>query len=336
MIEIIPNWHPIWVHFAVALLITSAGFYLLFGWRRTPQAGKPSNALIVARWTLWLGVFAAAGALLTGYWASGSVAHDDLGHANMMVHRNWAFAAGAIFMLAAFIEFLKKDQVQGSIITVFLVLAGSVALAATGLEGAENVYEHGLGVQRLPQVSTHEHSGSGHEQSDQADNGGHGHDQAVADDEQSAGENESGDGHSHSHAEAPATQAVESTMEDSDHPASLVAAQLGDAIAAGDVDTLRLLLAPDVLIFESGGVESSLAEYEGHHMPADMTFMGAMEREVMSRHVFDSSDSATVVTRSRVRGMYKEQDIDLTSTETLVMKKVGGQWKIVHIHWSSG
>ena len=28
------------------------------------------------------------------------------------------------------------------------------------------------------------------------------------------------------------------------HPASMVATQLGDAIAAGDVDTLRLLLAP--------------------------------------------------------------------------------------------
>ena len=37
-------------------------------------------------------------------------------------------------------------------------------------------------------------------------------------------------------------------------PASMVAVQLGDAIAAGDIDTLRLLLAPDVLIFESGMV----------------------------------------------------------------------------------
>jgi len=87
MIDIIPNWHPIWVHFAIALLITSAGFYLLFGWR-APLAGRPSNALIIARWTLWLGVFAAVGALFTGYWASGSVEHNDLAHANMMVHRN--------------------------------------------------------------------------------------------------------------------------------------------------------------------------------------------------------------------------------------------------------
>lgn len=121
-----------------------------------------------------------------------------------------------------------------------------------------------------------------------------------------------------------------------EHPAGKVAAQLGDAIAAGDIDTLRLLLAPDVLIFESGGVESSLADYEKHHMPADMAFMKAMDREVIFRHVFDSGNAATVVTRSRIHGMYKEQEIDLSSTETLVMNKIGGQWKIVHIHWSSG
>jgi len=32
MIEIVPNWHPVWVHFAIALSITAAGIYLLFGW----------------------------------------------------------------------------------------------------------------------------------------------------------------------------------------------------------------------------------------------------------------------------------------------------------------
>jgi ketosteroid isomerase-like protein len=116
----------------------------------------------------------------------------------------------------------------------------------------------------------------------------------------------------------------------------MVAGQLSDAIATGDVDTLRSLIAADVLIFESGGAETSLAEYEGHHMPADMAFMKSMDRELLSQRVIESGDSAIVVTRSRVRGMYKEKEIDLSSTETLVMKKEGGDWKVVHIHWSSG
>ena len=82
-------------------------------------------------------------------------------------------------------------------------------------------------------------------------------------------------------------------------------------------------------------MESSLTEYEGHHMPADMAFMKAMRRDVISQQVIDMGDSVTVVTRSRVYGMYKDREIDLNSTETLLMKRMGEQWKIIHIHWSS-
>ena len=119
------------------------------------------------------------------------------------------------------------------------------------------------------------------------------------------------------------------------HPAGQVAEKLNQAITAGDVEQIKILLAPDVLIFESGNVESSLAEYESHHMQSDITFMKAMNVEVESRQVFDSGDTAIVVTRSRIHGMYKEQELDLSSTETLLMMNMGGQWKIIHIHWSS-
>ena len=70
-------------------------------------------------------------------------------------------------------------------------------------------------------------------------------------------------------------------------------------------------------------------------MPADMAFMKAMRREVITQRVIDSGDSATVVTRARIHGMYKDKEIDLDSTETLLMTRVNEQWKIVHIHWSS-
>lgn len=321
MIEIIPNWHPIWVHFAIALLLTSAGLFLLFGWI-SGGTNSPTPALIVARWTLWLGIIAAAGALLTGYWASGSVAHDELGHTNMMLHRNWACTSAAIFAFVAIVEFLKRNQARASIFSILLVAAGSVTLAVTGLKGAENVYAHGLGVQRLPQASAHEHSGHEHTAT---------HEHGM----ESGEVHESGESHAHAHPQTPLIEQPEAAMANADHPASLVADRLHAAIAMGDVDTLRSLLAPEVLIFESGGVESSLAEYEGHHMHADMAFMKSMQEEVVSRQVFDGGDSATVVTHARVHGVYEGKDVDLSSTETLVMKIVGGQWQIVHIHWSS-
>ncbi|NNJ92196.1 MAG: nuclear transport factor 2 family protein, partial [Gammaproteobacteria bacterium] len=284
-------------------------------------------------------VIAAIGALLTGYLASGSVAHDDVSHANMMVHRNWAFAATSIFAIIALIDLMKRNEARISLISILLLVAGGVTLAKTGLEGAENVYQYGLGVQSLPDISTHEHSAGeeaaqhDHENADQVTaKSGHGHDEPSADESNSV---IADDGHEHSHAEAPSISNTETSIEDPNHPASLLASELADAIAIGDVNSLRMVLAPDVLIFESGGVESSLAEYEGHHMPADMAFMKAMRREIISQQVIDSGDAATVVTRSRVYGIYKEKEVGLNSTETLVMKKLDGQWKVVHIHWSS-
>jgi ketosteroid isomerase-like protein len=219
---------------------------------------------------------------------------------------------------------------------LLLLLAGSATLAVTGLEGAENVYQYGLGVQKLPDVSTHEHSASAStSEHAHADGASDSHEDGAADhDQPTAGATEGtsdGHGHGQSHDDAANVTAIE----DSAHPASLVATQLADAIAMGDINSLRAVVAADVVIFESGGIESSLTEYEGHHMPADMAFMKAMSREVISQQVIDSGDSATVVTRSRLHGTYKDKEIDLNSTETLVMRKLHGHWKVVHIHWSS-
>ncbi len=125
------------------------------------------------------------------------------------------------------------------------------------------------------------------------------------------------------------------STENDDRTAVEVADQLSSAIGSGDIDTLRSLLSPEVLIFEAGGVESSLAEYESHHMKSDMAFMASMEREVLSRQVIHSGNAAIVMTRSRLSGHYKEKDMDLASAETLVMERSEDGWKIQHIHWSS-
>ena len=134
---------------------------------------------------------------------------------------------------------------------------------------------------------------------------------------------------------AMSAEKPEASIADSSHTASKVAEDLNQAIRSGDVERLRSLLAEDVLIFESGNVESSLAEYESHHMQSEIAFMSGMNIVLISRQVIDSGDMATVVSQSRIQGTYKENEIDLTNTETLVLKKLAGQWKIMHIHWSS-
>lgn len=107
------------------------------------------------------------------------------------------------------------------------------------------------------------------------------------------------------------------------------------ALTTGNKDVVLAILAPDVLIVESGMAETSAAEYAGHHMPADMEFLASLERELISQQVGGEGKSAWVATRSRLHGWFKGENVDLDSTETLVMLKSGGAWRITHIHWSS-
>ena len=114
-----------------------------------------------------------------------------------------------------------------------------------------------------------------------------------------------------------------------------VAETFNRALAMGDAGTVRTLLLPNVLIYESGGAETSMAEYAGHHMPADMAFMANMRREHLSQESGGDNTNAWVATRSRLSGRFKDKDLDLDSTETLVMSRTEAGWRIVHVHWSS-
>ncbi len=50
MIEMIPNWHPVFVHFTVALLIIAAAIHLLSHF--LPNGELANQLTIVARWNL--------------------------------------------------------------------------------------------------------------------------------------------------------------------------------------------------------------------------------------------------------------------------------------------
>jgi ketosteroid isomerase-like protein len=122
---------------------------------------------------------------------------------------------------------------------------------------------------------------------------------------------------------------------DNSHSAVSTAKQFSKALETGDVNTVKNLLADDVLIYESGGVESSLAEYSRHHLNADIKFLSAMEKEFISQNSFEKGELAVVTTVSALKGLYGNKAMNITSTETLVLQRTDQHWKIVHIHWSS-
>jgi ketosteroid isomerase-like protein len=107
------------------------------------------------------------------------------------------------------------------------------------------------------------------------------------------------------------------------------------AVEQGDTRAAAALLAEDALIFEAGGAERSKAEYAVHHLPADAEFSRAVSSVVTRRAGRAEGTFAWIATEGRTTGTYKGKALDLATTETMVLRRAGARWKIVHIHWSS-
>jgi uncharacterized membrane protein len=158
--EIIPNVHPILVHFTIALTATALGTALLT-WLFKPTTWIHQEGLIVSRWCLWLAALAAVATVGAGFHAFYTVDHDAVSHVVMKTHRNLALTSLAVLILLSLISFrrfIKKQNLNKKIALGLLV--AFVLVMNTAWYGAELVYRYGLGVISLPQVhdEMHDHS----------------------------------------------------------------------------------------------------------------------------------------------------------------------------------
>lgn len=108
------------------------------------------------------------------------------------------------------------------------------------------------------------------------------------------------------------------------------------ALRSGDTAGALALLSDDVLIFEDGGVERDKAEYASHHLSADAAFSKAVPSVRTGRRGGATADMAWIASEARSTGRFNGRAVDRTITETMALARVAGQWRIVHIHWSSG
>jgi len=108
-----------------------------------------------------------------------------------------------------------------------------------------------------------------------------------------------------------------------------------DALATGDSALVLTLLAEDVVIFESGGVEASREEYRSRHLPSDIAFARSTEKEVTVDRVGFSGDVAWVLSHSMTTGSFRGRDVNSAGTETMILRRTQMGWRIEHIHWSS-
>lgn len=319
-----PNAHPIIVHFVIAFLLTSP-LLLLVAAFAPAEARWRSSAQAAGDWMLALGVVAAVLAVAAGLQAYYTVAHDGPSHAAMTDHRNFGFATVALFAVFAVWRYTTRSSTPSKLFGVFF-LAAAFLLATTAWKGGRLVYHHGLGVESLPAAEgegRHHDHGDGHE---------HGEASSIAKDADA--EAHVHDEHEHGAEDAP-DETASAAMDYSSLGPTDVADAFQQALADGDKTALRALLAPDVVIAEGGGVERSLEEYAGHHMPADMAFTSAVEATIKKRDVLIGDALTTVITESQLHGTFNRKTIHSRMMETMALRRMEDGWKIAHIHWSS-
>ena len=95
------------------------------------------------------------------------------------------------------------------------------------------------------------------------------------------------------------------------------------------------MLADDVLIFESGEVERSKAEYAAHHLAADAEYSAGTTSTVIHRSGTSAGTLAWIASDGRTVGEFSGRPIDVATTETMILRRAHGMWKIIQIHWSS-
>ncbi len=135
-------------------------------------------------------------------------------------------------------------------------------------------------------------------------------------------------------AQAPRTAA--SAVELAARPAVAIVEAFHQALERSDTKVALSYLSEDALIFESGGVERGKREYASHHLAADAQFSKAVPSKVTRRVGHVSGATAWIATEGRTTGVFKGKAVDRKTVETMILRRTGGSWKIVHIHWSSG
>jgi uncharacterized membrane protein len=172
MIEIIPNWHPMFVHFTVGLLSIAV---LLSVVAQLLSAGTlREQCQLVASWNLWIGAGFTVLTVVAGVIAYNSVAHDTPSHEAMTLHRNWALVTATLFITLAIWLWQRVKAGKGlNTILLIALLVGGGLLVSTAWLGGEAVYRHGLGVMSLPKTDSHDH--------EHANGGDHGDTTGMAD-----------------------------------------------------------------------------------------------------------------------------------------------------------
>jgi uncharacterized membrane protein len=151
-----PGWHPMVVHFPLALVLVAAA--LLFAARLLRSETLAATAATVGTWNLCMGAIAALFALGTGLAAVLDLDLSEAARQAISLHMKWAMFTTLMLVLLA--VWRGAGTVPGSRPSrVFLIVlsAAAAALIFTAYRGGKNVYEYGVGVKKIAVLQSRQH-----------------------------------------------------------------------------------------------------------------------------------------------------------------------------------
>lgn len=131
----------------------------------------------------------------------------------------------------------------------------------------------------------------------------------------------------------PAPVSAQATRADSSAVVSAVE-QFHASLTAGDSVRAVAVLANDVLILESGTIQTR-AEYLSHHLGADMKASKGSKGSRSVVQVRVVGDAAYVVSKTVSPPTGAEGSTGSEMAELMVLAKTGAGWSIRAVHWSS-
>ena len=106
------------------------------------------------------------------------------------------------------------------------------------------------------------------------------------------------------------------------------------AVGAKDVATVRTLLAPDVLLYEHSVRNAGIEDVFENHLKPEIVEFEDMKMEFNDVRLDSSTDFGVLTRQYSLKGKLRGREINAKGNETLVWKRAGTEWKIVHIHYS--
>ncbi len=143
----VPGWHPLVVHFPIAL--TLSGGACLLAARLVRSEPLSETLATIGTWNLCGGAVAALFALGTGLASVLDLQVGAAARVAISTHVKWAmFTSMALLLASVWRGAGSAPGSRPSWLFVAVLSAICVALAATGYFGGENVYRFGVGVER--------------------------------------------------------------------------------------------------------------------------------------------------------------------------------------------